>query len=611
MSFQAKITTGFLLMLALLLAIGGYALFIVNQLNRNARTTLQANVYSVELGQRMLRALDIIDHNTLDAPEAQTALTAFRRELTREAGNITEPGESALVDSLTQALARLDQYAHAGGQEGGGPDVAPAGLLDGLRGQTQRMMSLNVTGMSQKVVRADRETTTANRLLLAGITVAVLLASLLVFSVPAAAVAPLQLLQASIRHATERDFSQAIPVESRDEFGAVARDFNHLLSELNEFRASTSAELLTERNRLAAVINTLEEGLLLVDANRTILLANPVAAALLGVPAKELIGRPAAAVAAENDLLRAVLRPLDSPDRVAAAAEAQPLLTITQPGHDEAYYRLTAHDIVSFNDVRDQLEFVGYILALHNVSSFKKLDQVKSNFLATVSHELKTPLSSIGLSLKILQDARVPAEEREQLITGLRQETQRLQRLVSELLDIARLESGNIPLDFRAVAIPDLVEIATTPVQAQLAQKHLTLTPHLPSDLPAVRADAEKTSWVLLNLLVNAIRYSPEGGTIHLRAHLDPVSTAADNVRFIRFTVQDEGPGIAPENHERVFQRFHQVPDHAGALGAYRGGSGLGLSIAREFIQAQGGRIGVESELGAGARFWFTLPVAG
>lgn len=582
-------------MLLLLVGIGGFALYTVGDLGRSGRTALRANVYSVELGERMLRSLTNLDEIDADDAVAVRGRAAFRRILVQAVANVTEPGERAVLDSLRQTLAMADALAR--GEIAEDHPLHPRIVLN-LRYQAQRLISINTDALTHRLVAANAEADSARNLLTGGVSVAVLLALLLVLSVPAAAAAPLQLLQSSIRHAAAHDFSQTIPVESRDEFGAVARDFNALLVQLNQFRVNTATELLTERNRLASVINTLDEGLLLIDQNRTILLANPVATTLLGLPAARLVGRQASEVAAENDLLRAVLRPLDSPNRVAAAAAELPLLTIRQRDGSDAHYRLAVHEIISFNPERDLLEFVGYILALHNVSQFKRLDEVKSGFLATVSHELKTPLTSIGLSLKLLQDERVPADERQRVVEGIREETQRLQRLVSELLDVARLDSGNIALDIRPVAAAELIGFATAPVQPQLAHQRLTLAQDLPADLPLVRADAEKAAWVLVNLLVNAIRYSPAGAAITLRA-----LSAGD---FVQFSVEDRGPGIAPENHERIFQRFAQLPDTAG----HRGGSGLGLSIAREFIAAQGGQLWVESALGAGSTFHFTLPAA-
>ncbi|RZK61956.1 MAG: HAMP domain-containing histidine kinase [Hymenobacter sp.] len=172
--------------------------------------------------------------------------------------------------------------------------------------------------------------------------------------------------------------------------------------------------------------------------------------------------------------------------------------------------------------------------------------------------------------------------------------------MVAELLDVSRLDLGTgIQLDVRPTNLAEVLGYATATVQPQVADKQLHLDVQLAADLPAVRADVEKSTWVLINLMANAIRYSPLGGTLTVQAV--PMGS------MVQVSVQDRGPGIAAENHEKIFQRFAQIPDKTG----YRGGSGLGLSIAREFITTQGGRLWVESELGSGSTFAFTLPVAG
>ena len=581
MTFRTKITLGFLALLTLLLALGGYAFYTVRQLDQSAKSILKDNFYSVRLGQQMLRALDGLAQRPGDTDE----LARFRENLTREAGNITEPGEKEIVDSLTEQLADYERLIDAAGVDG------RAGVLRRLRGQTHRMVQLNINALQANNDRATATATRAGYYLLAVIGLSGLVALGFVLRVPAAAVAPLRRLAVSIEHATNQDFTATIPVESTDEFGQVARAFNQLLVQLNEYRNSTLAQLVTERNRAASIVNGLDEGLLLLDQHRVILLANPVACELLGLEASQLLGRPAAEVAQENDLVRALLR---SPDQGPDA----PLLHITQHG-EEAYYRPDVRDLLSFNEALNQKEFAGQILTLRNVSDFKRLDQVKSNFLATVSHELKTPLSSMNINLRLLQDERLPAEERQRVTASIRQETQRLQRMVGELLDVSRLDAGaGIQLDVRPTNLADVVRYATATVQAQLTDKQLPLDLRLPPDLPTARADVEKTTWVLINLLANAIRYSPPGETLTVRAE----STG----RQLQVSVQDRGPGIAAEYHERIFQRFAQLPDPSG----YRGGSGLGLSIAREFIATQGGRLWVESELGAGSTFCFTLPAA-
>jgi NtrC-family two-component system sensor histidine kinase KinB len=587
MNLKTKITLGFLAMLLLLLSIGGYAYYSLRQLDRASRGVLKANLYSVDLGQRMLRGLDQLGQRS---PADTTGTAQFAAGLQEEAHNVTEPGEQQLVDELQRQFQVLvQQQARAG---------APlVNSVATLRGLTYQVITLNNEALTRKIEQANQRADDANNNLIVFVTLAVLLALALVGSVPEAAVQPLQKLTAALNHATERNFSASIPQESHDEFGQVALAFNRMLGQLREYRTSTTAELITARNRASSIVNTLDEGLLLLDESRHILLANPVMCELLGLPPDKLVGRPAAIVRLENDLFQTMLKPLDAPNREAAVAEA-PLLHIAQRG-EEAFYRLAVQDLVSFNEATEKNEFVGQILTLRNVSDFKKLDQVKSNFLATVSHELKTPLSSINLNTKLLQDERLPAEER-LLITGhIRQETQRLQRMVSELLDVSRLDLGTgIQLDVRPTDLADVLGYATATVQPQIADKQLVLDLQLAPGLPAVRADVEKATWVLINLMANAIRYSPTGEKLTVRA--------ATVGSFVQVSVQDRGPGIAAENHEKIFQRFAQIPDKTG----YRGGSGLGLSIAREFITTQGGRLWVESELGSGSTFTFTLPVA-
>jgi signal transduction histidine kinase len=584
MNLKTKITLGYVALLALLLALGGYAYYSVRRLEADSRGTLKSNFYSVELGQQMLRALD----RMATAPTDTLGLSAFQRGLTREAGNVTEVGEQQAVDELTQTLATYDARPDA---------AARLALIDKLRAQTQHMMTLNTQALVSKTDRANDRATRTGHYLLAFAGLSLLVALMFVMSVPEAAVGPLRKLTNALEHATDQDFTATIPVESQDEYGRVARAFNRMLVQLQEYRSSTMAGLVTERNRVQGIVNSLDEGLLVLDEERRIILVNPIMSELLSLPAEEVLGRPAAEVAGRNDLLRTMLRPLEDSHPNTAVAEA-PLLTITQRG-EEGYYRLDVQDLVTYNEARQKTEFVGQILTLRNVSDFKKLDQVKSNFLATVSHELKTPLNSISLSLKLLQDGRIDDAERQQVAGGLARETQRMQRIVAELLDVSRLEAGaGIQLDFAPTALSEVARFAADTVQVQLESKILELHRDMPADLPPVRADVEKTTWVLINLLANAIRYSPPGEAIIIRAERQG--------KFVRLGVQDHGPGIAPENHERIFQRFAQIPDKAG----YKGGSGLGLSIAREFITTQGGRLWVESDLGAGSTFYFTLPLA-
>ena len=583
MNIKSKITVGFLALLGLLIILGSYAHYTVQQLDFRSRTVLQDNFYSVQLGQEMLVALDEAETQ----PTAPTALPRFHYLLSREAGNITEPGERPVVDSLTRTLAQFQ------------PATSAAGLAQ-LRQLTHRMVQLNMQAVARKDAQANRAAVRAGRYLLTFIVLSILLALGFVLSVPEAAVGGLRKLSASLAHAAKGEFTSSIPVESRDEFGQVASAFNQLLVHVNDVRTSNLAGLTTERNRVASIVQTLDEALLLLDENRLVLVANPPACALLELPENQVVGALADELAARNPLMQLLLPYVLTP-ALRRGPEPVPL-TFTRRG-EELHYRLLVQDAVSFNAPLDQMEFVGTILALHNVSDFKRLDQTKSNFLATVSHELKTPLSTINFHLKLLQNQRVGSlnAEQQQIVESLKQENQRLLKLTVNLLDVAKLESGAIPLNSRPTAVAELVAYATEPIRLHLAPKHLTLDVDLPADLPPVRADLEKTAWVLLNLLANAVRYSPEAGHISVSAALTTDGEA------VELRVQDHGPGIAAEYQEHIFQRFAQAPDAAGAT---RDGSGLGLSISHEFITTQGGQLGVHSAPGAGSTFFFTLPLA-
>ena len=575
-------------MLGLLLGIAFYASFTLSRLDRANRAVLQDNFYSVQLGQGMLQALDNLEADPAPAP----ALGRLHGLLAREAANITEPGERRLVDSLTQVLSAY-------------PGPGAAASQTRLRQLTHRVVALNMTALARKNGQAMHAAAQAKNYLLLFSVLSALVGLMLVGSVPQAAVGGLRKLAASLDHATRTDFAATVPIESSDEVGQVTAAFNRLLVHVQDVRSHSLADVVTERNRTSGLVHTLGEPIFLLDPSRRLLVANPAACALLGLPESLILGRLATELAQENPVFAQLLAPALLPVAQRPAGP-QPFSVVGADGAP-AHYQLAVHEAVAFNEARDQMEAVGTVLALRNVSAFRQLDQTKSDFLATAAHELKTPLSSINFNLKLLHDPRVGAlnAEQQEIVATIKEENQRLLRLVSELLTVARLDAGQgIALDPRPLAVADLVAAATAPLHLQLRARHLTLDTQLPTDLPAIRADHEKTAWVLLNLLVNAVRYSPEQGHILLSAAPTP------DQRAVRVQVQDHGPGIAAADQQRIFERFAKGPAPTPPGAADDQGTGLGLSISREFIASQGGELGVESTAGQGSTFYFTLPVA-
>jgi NtrC-family two-component system sensor histidine kinase KinB len=236
---------------------------------------------------------------------------------------------------------------------------------------------------------------------------------------------------------------------------------------------------------------------------------------------------------------------------------------------------------------------------LKNITEFKRLDIAKTNFMATLSHELKTPLSSINLSLKLILDERIGklGTEQIQLIDNIRQETQRLLRYINELLDFSQIETGNIKLNITGTQPQEIINLSLEAMKPTFEQKQIQAQTNIEPNLPAINADIEKTVWVMNNLLSNAARFSPEGAILKIGINR--------NAGSVRFSVKDEGPGIDPRFHQKIFERFAQVYNNDN-----KGGTGLGLAIAKDFIEAQGGKIWVESALGEGSNFIFELPFA-
>ena len=238
------------------------------------------------------------------------------------------------------------------------------------------------------------------------------------------------------------------------------------------------------------------------------------------------------------------------------------------------------------------------VIVLRNITSFKELDVAKTNFIATISHELKTPLASSDFSLKLLEDERVGklSDEQKELLQNLKQDNQRMLRILSELLNMSQVEAGKIQLTIIDVSAQVLADNAVNAVSTTAKEKSIIIQKHYQDDVGYVKADIEKTGWVLNNFLTNAIKHSNTGGTITVSLRKSGNS--------VEFSVADQGSGISSEYSEKVFERFFKVP------GSKAGGTGLGLAISKELIEAEGGTIWLKSEIGSGSVFGFNLAIA-
>jgi signal transduction histidine kinase len=389
---------------------------------------------------------------------------------------------------------------------------------------------------------------------------------------------PIHDLTEGIQEISRKNYSYRIHIKNKDEFGQMADSFNTMAERLEYFESSNLNRLMFEKGRAEAVINSLKDASIGIDKNSVVLFANNQALELLGVESKDIVGRPASEVAQRNDLFRFLLNEKGSvPFKVVVDGK-------------ENYF---TKEIIEVK----QEDAKSTVIVVKNVTSFKELDVAKTNFIATVSHELKTPLASSDFSLKLLEDHRNGklTKEQKELIEHLKQDNQRMLRILSELLNMSQVETGKIQLEIKAVSPISIAEAAIRTVNTAAKERNIHFEKNYAKEVSTVKADEEKTSWVLNNFLSNAIKYSASDSNISMNIKA--------NDGFVQFSVIDRGPGIPDEYLPKVFDRFFKVP------GSKATGTGLGLAISKEFIEAQGGKIWVKSKVGEGSEFGFDLPV--
>ena len=607
MKTKTKLYLGISFLFALIITSWGLSTYFIRNLAKDANVILKDNQLSLDYVQHMQEDINRLYYCDLEArfgPFTTFEITRdayekfllkiekhFEKNLDSEAVNITEIGEKASVDSLRRnwtefkkRYAKLDKKPEYNFRSMNYQFMAANNNLNNI-------YKLNRNAIIKKNNVASATASQAITIITIFGTLSLLAAFIFLLNFPGYIANPIKELTNKIQAIADRDFSQRLEVESNDEFGTVSAAFNLMANRLEEYDKSNLAELTTQKKRIESIINNLDEAIILLDADHIIISINPKATNLLGLKAEEVIGKSSLEIAKGNDLLRELIRDLDT-DKIDKTPFRISL------GDEENYFQRYVHTIYATDEWKQTTLAAGSVIVLKNVTEFKKLDIAKTNFMATLSHELKTPLSSINLSLKLLQDERVGSitGEQGQLLDNIRHESQRLLKYVNELLDFSQIESGNIRMTVAKVVPDQIIKMALDAMRPTIEQKQLIVKAHVSPGLPMVNADLEKTVWIMTNLLSNAARFSNENG------HID-IEVVMQNKQVL-FSVKDYGPGIEPKYHQKIFERFVQVYSEGN-----KGGTGLGLTIAKDFIEAQGGSIWVESEPGNGSTFRFTLNV--
>jgi len=362
-----------------------------------------------------------------------------------------------------------------------------------------------------------------------------------------------------------------------------------MAEKLTEYRDSTLADILSAKKFLEAVVNSIHEPIIGLNTEREILFINNEALNVLNMKRENVIRKSAEELSLKNDLLRRLIRELVTPGE-----KNEPLKIYAD--NKESYFQASYIPIENAAAEEGEARNLGDVILLKNITEFKELDSAKTTFISTISHELKTPISAIMMSLQLLEDKRVGSlnGEQEQLSKNIRDNSQRLLDITGELLNMTQVEAGKLQMMPKITKPIELIEYAIKANQVQADKFNIQIEVDYPQEkIPKLFVDSEKIAWVLTNLLSNAIRYSKENGRV--------VIGVRHKKEYIELYVQDFGKGIDPRYHQSIFDRYFRVP------GTKVQGSGLGLSISKDFVEAHGGTLTVQSEPGKGSCFVIRL----
>jgi two-component system phosphate regulon sensor histidine kinase PhoR len=393
------------------------------------------------------------------------------------------------------------------------------------------------------------------------------------------------------RRVAAGDFHPLAREDFSDELADLALALNDTAAQLGQ----TIRTLTDERNRSATILRSMVEGVAVVDAKERIIFCNQAFREILGLETTSYEGRPLIEVLRQSDLLGVIREALDGHEVVQSEVVVG---TIRPRSFSMTAAPLPAH--ASEGSLERAARPEGAVVALHNITELRRLERVRRDFVANVSHEFKTPLTAIqGFAETLLAGALEDRENNRRFLAIIRDHANRLARLTDDLLTLSRIEAGKLELELRPTSPAEIIEPCLETTRMKAKSKRIVLTVELPDDFPPVRGDAGRLREVLQNLLDNAVQYTPAGGRIH-------VSMALRDRQAV-FTVADTGIGIPQAEQERVFERFYRVD---AARSREAGGTGLGLSIAKHIVEAHGGRLWVESAVGQGSRFHFSIPLA-
>ncbi len=599
-SVRMRLLASYLILVLLLGIVMSSAINSFVALGKGVDRVLEGNYKSISASQTMQDALmaDLIGVGELMAdirPDAverfQSGNQGFQSGMKAAEEAINEEGESAIIERIRRLHDehRSDIDAMLAAEGGRSENEARlAKRLGDLRLAINDLIQLNQNAMLREsaTVKSKVQGTAGRSMLIAG--AALIIAICLTIALSRDILKPLRLLAERAQSIGEGNLEDRVQLARGDELGSLATAFNLMADRLQEARQKEQHRLQRAVKMSDQALESLYDPVIVTDSKGNIAYLNRAAEGLFG-PSPETPRTPVIAHLGDEMIVNAIHRALQQ--EAVLAGEDDTAMIPLQVGETKRTYRLRVTPMKS-----DGGELLGTVVVLEDITHLKEVDRLKTEFIGVASHELRTPVTSLLMSVQLLEEGAVGElnDAQKQVVAVQREDLERLQRLMQELLDLSKLEAGTQPMRFSMADPLSLAKGAIGSLKALAAEKGVEVRADLDPTLQPLRADRSQIERVLINLLSNAIRHSPPGKEIRVRAAKD-----GDQVTF---TIEDQGEGIPQDYLDKIFDRFVQVP------GATGGGAGLGLSIAHNIVKAHGGSIWADSILGAGSAFHFTLP---
>jgi len=604
-SLKSKIFLGYLLVVLILMVVTFWSINNFISLSEAIDNIMVENFRSIMASESMIESLERQDSGILmilnghieDGSETfKKNETEFLKMLGRAEDNITINGEEEILNKINDNyigyLNLFEQFINLDDDEKRThyyQEIMP--FFHELKEEIRELRTINQEEMVEAQEKAD---TRANNAIISTTVIsvfAIIIAVIFGLYLSNLILRSIKDLKLAAQEVADRNFEQKLNINSDDEIGDLAREFNKMIERLQEYEKMNINKLVAERDKSRAIVNNISSPLLVTDKENKLILLNEEAKKLFDI--KNAYQETHFLEIINNDELFEIIKNVN--DKSVCKNEitdSQKNIKITK-NNKERFFKVSCNSVCTENE-----EIKYTIVLLEDVTNLKKIDEMKSDFISTVSHEFRTPLTSMNMSLNMILEGDTGSinEEQQELLEAAYEDCERLNDLVDDLLNLSKIESGEITLDFNKVDVNELIQTTINPFKNQAEEKNINLKKKKVEENIYAKADPNKVSWVISNLIGNALRYTPEGGYIEIGAQKQG--------RNIYLYVEDNGVGIPEVYQDEIFEKFVRGRNNEDGAD----GTGLGLAISKEVVEAHDGSIWVESEEGKGSKFIFSLP---